>query len=307
MTEQSARLEPWESLGYERRDVEATASQAVAMFTGPAPHELEQIAMLQRAAGINPPPTIRDSSGWELPPDAPEMMTGWMFTIDVVGLQTFALGALGYTIDHPVLCDWREAGRRVVTSALYYFFGRWREKGVWYDGVLIDPKQARAKLPWIDYYRDALAIALSLGDWTSGDRLLEWPGPDVNEDEGCDDRTAEDNAYQIWLAMRLRGESGPEVDSRRDLIAKRSRQRPKLLALAADALLAAECDQFAKALSDYLKYYRKREIDLRPTKHARPAQDGICLDGTTLWHLARRHGMGEVPLAADDMPVIARC
>jgi hypothetical protein len=233
------------------------------------------------------------------------LVKGWMFRIGTVGSWAFALGALGYTIDHPVLQDWREAGRHVVAAALYYFFGAWRENFQW-GGKPIDRQQARGTLPWISHYRDALAIALSLGDWASADCLLEWPGPDLNEDEGYDDRTAEDNAYQIWLAMRLRGKTGSEVDARRDLIARRSRQRPKLLALAADALFAADPDQFAKTLADYLKYYRKREIDLRPKPNGRPVRDGICLDGTALWHLARRRGLGEIPLSEELSIMIAR-
>jgi hypothetical protein len=306
MAEHTPQTAPWEALGFEKRDVDATAASAVASFTGPPPHELQQIAMMQRAVGINPPPTLRDSSGWELPPDAPEgVWSDWIFGVHVVASNTFALGALGVTIDHPVLQDWREAGRHLVAAALYYFFGPWRETSLW-NGKLIDCKQARRELPWISYYRYSLTIALSLSDWVSADRLLEWPGPDLNDDEGLDDRTAEDNAYQIWLAMRLRGETGSEVDSRRDLIVRRSRQRPKLLALAADALFAAETEQFAKTLADYLKYYRKREIDLRPKPYGRLVRDGICLDGTILWHLSRRRGMGEIPLSEELMIMIAR-
>jgi hypothetical protein len=278
MAKQLPQAAPWEALGYEKRDVDATAARTVALF-----------------------------KGWVQPPDDPDVVPGWMDSIYLVASCAFALGAMGYAIKHRVLGDWREAGRRLVAGALYYFFGPWREKFLWDDEI--DHERTR-RLAWIGEYRNALAITLSLGDWTSADRLLDWPGPDLNDgnwyDEGCDDRTPEDSAYYIWLAMRLRGESNREVDARRDLIARRSRQRPKLLALAADALFDSDSDRFAKTLSDYLKHYRMREIDLRPTTHVRPAQDGICLDGTILWHLARRRRMGEVLLSQVDMLVIAR-
>ena len=47
------------------------------------------------------------------------------------------MGVLGYTIEHPVLQDWREAGRQLVTATVHFFFGPWREKFLW-DGKLID-------------------------------------------------------------------------------------------------------------------------------------------------------------------------
>jgi hypothetical protein len=296
MAEQSPQAAPWETLGFEKRDCEASAERAIAVFKGwnpppDTPERVEQWTFLL--------------TGRETPFDTPTAVDSWVFNNHLIATHVFAMGALGYTIDHPVLHDWREAGRQAVPAALYYLFGPWREKFLW-RRELIDRQQARARLPWISCYRDGLEMALALGDWPSADRLLEWPGPDLMEDEGFDDRTAEDNAYQIWLAMRVRGETGSEVDARRDLIARRSRQRPKLLALAADALLAAEHDQFANTLSEFLKYYRKREIDLRPKPNGRLVRDGISLDGTVLWHLARRRGMREISLSAEDMLMIAR-
>jgi hypothetical protein len=276
MAEQSPQTAPWESLGFEKRDLDGSAERAIAIFRG-----------------------------WNGPPQSPEDVWHWLFNVYSVASRTFAMGVLGYTIEHPVLRDWREPGRQLVNATVHFLFGPWRESFLW-EGKLIDREQARAKLPWISYYRNALMIALSSSDWASADRLIEWPGPDLNDDEGFDDHTAEDNAYQIWLAMRLRGESGSEVDARRDLMARRSRQRPKLLALAADALFAAEPDQLAKTLSDHLKYYRKREIDLSPKPYGRPVQEGISLDGTGLWHLARRRGLGEIPLPDELMLMIAR-
>ncbi len=277
-------IAPWEALGFVKQDLKARAKEVIAGFDA------------FKLWGCSPPPV-----------DSPHEVEHWTFGVHLEASMLFAMGALGYTIDHPVLQDWREAGRQLVAAVSYYLFGPWKEM------FRAQPKvanpfveQAPRTLRWIDYYREALPIALSLNDWTSADRLLEFPGPDLRLDDGFNHRTAEDNAYHIWLALRLRGESGSEVDARRDLIARRSRPRPKLLALAADALFAGKPEQFAKTLTDYLKHYQEREIDLRRRPGERLVRDGICLDGTTLWHLARRRGLGEIQLPEELMIMIAQ-
>jgi len=291
MAKQTRKTAPWKALGFVQHDVDGRAEEVIGMF-----------------------------KGWSAPPTSPEKAIDWnvphhfVFTVHLIASMTFAMGALGYTIKHPVLRDWREAGRQLVAADLYYFFGAWRNKVRWFEHSFVkmtvkvlNRKQARAKLQWISFYRTSLMTALALGDWKSADRLLEWPGPDLKDDEGMGDHlTAEDNAYQIWLAMRLRGESGPKVDARRELIARRSRPRPKLLALAADALFAEEPDQLAKMLADYLKFYRQREIGLAREPGQRLVRDAISPEGTVLWHLARRRGLGEIKLPRELMLMIAR-
>ena len=288
----TSQIPPWKALGFVRKDVEASARTAISWF--------------------------KNFDGFSAPPRSPDKVVDWapvhkwLFDIDLIALNTFGLGALGHTIEHPVLRDWREAGRQQVGATLYFFFGPWREKVRWHEHSftsmstkVLNRKQTRTKLKWIHCYRHALMIASSLSDWDSADRLLAWPGPDLKED-GEFRFTAEDYAYQIWLAMRLRGESGSEVDARRDLIARRSRPRAKLLALAADALFAMDSKQFAKTLADQLEYYRKREIALHRDPGERLVWDGISFDGTVLWHLARRRGLGEIELPKDLMIMIAR-
>jgi hypothetical protein len=285
MAKQTPQTAPWSELGFVKQDVEERAETAILMFEG---------------WSSAPPVSTKQADRWLL-------VEQWVNNVHRVGWPTFTMGALGYTIEHPVLQDWREAGRQMVAADLYYFFGPWKDKKfVYYGGEVVDPEQARGRLKWINNYRESLMSALSLSDWKSAERLLEWPGPEVKEDQGLDNRTPEDNAYQIWLAMRLRGDSGSEVDARRDLISRRSRQRPKLLALAADALFAGEPKQLAKTLADYLEYYRQREIDLRRDPGERVVFQGICPEGTVLWHLARRRGLGEIKLPKDLMIMIAR-
>lgn len=260
----------WQSLGFERHDVEAIAANVIATL-----------------------------DLWKEMPESPDTVSDWTFNVYLWGGAVFALGALGYTVEHPQLSHWREVGERVIAAMLHYFFGPWRDRFQHFAEVL-DRSQARLKLPWISYYRSGLAVAVSLSDWAAADRLLEWPGHDLSYDEGLDDRTPEDNAYQIWLALRVRGERGEEADAQRDVIERRSRRRPKMLAAAADSLLDADVNGLTKALTMYLKHYREREI------HPRQVIEGICFDGTVLWHLARHRGLGEIPLPAELMMLIAR-
>jgi hypothetical protein len=292
MAAKSRQIPPWQALGFVQKDVDAKARFAKGMF--------KRVSFT---------------------PHFPEKMVGisdvynWLNPLDLVAVPTFALGALGYASEKIVLPDWRDVGRQFAAAVVHYFYGPWRSKVRWREFAgfdkpdrvqVLNRKQARAKLPWISYYRAALPMALSLGDWQSADRLLEWPGPDLKDDQGYDYLTAEDNAYQIWLAMRHRGESGPKVDARRDLLARRSRPRTKLLALAGDALFAEQPEQFAKTLVDYLMYYREREIDLRRDRGMRVVWQGISNEGTVLWHLARRRGLGEIKLPKSLMIMIAR-
>jgi hypothetical protein len=290
MAKKTRQIPPWEALGFVKKDVDPRARLAI--------RTLKQVSF---------------------PPHFPDKVVDisdvykWLNPLERVALPIFALGALGYASEQIVLPDWREVGRQFVAAVVHYFYGPWRGKVRWYEHSftgrtikVLNRRQARAKLPWITYYRDALPMALSLDDWKSADRLLEWPGPDLKDDQGWDVFTAEDNAYQIWLAMRHRGESGSKVDARRDLIARRSRPRTKLLALAADALFAEKPDHFAKTLADYLKYYREREIDLGRDPGMRVVWQGISHDGTVLWHLARRRDLGKIKVPEELMLMIAR-
>ena len=277
---------------------------------------------------------------WDGPPSSPNDVDSWVDNSARWGMVAFAMGSMGYPRLPPPLHDWREAGRRMVAATVYYFYGPWRDRFRWLAEDL-DRESARAKLPWSNNYRRGWAVALSLGDWASADKLLQWPGPDLPGDEGTDDRTAEDNAYQIWLASRLRGESedgsspqrklmerptrrqskenlaaakalrqvktllpqtGAIADAagRREMIERGSRRRPKMLLAAADALLGGDAEALSEALAAYLRHYKQREI--RPNR----VDFGVCLDATTLWHLARRRGLGDVALPKVLETLIAR-
>jgi hypothetical protein len=229
--------------------------------------------------------------------DGPETSSGddmesWTFNSSMWGLTVFALGSLEYDRNHPLLDDWHKVGRRAVGAVVEYFCGRWRKKFVWNDSEY-DKVSSRAALPWISYYREGLTMAASLGDWKSVDRLLAWPGPDLKDDEGLDDRTTQDNLYQIWLAANLRGDPEDAFAQQRSRIERGTRRRPKLLLAAADALLVGDSVGLSKALEKYLRHYRKNEFNTRQVDLA------ICADANVLWHFARRRKLKDVTLPAE--------
>ncbi len=229
---------------------------------------------------------------WAGPPALADDVETWASDASREGMAAFAMASLGYeALPHP-LDDRLEIARRLVAVAVYYLFGSWREK-FRYLGEAFDCKKARAQLPWSDYFREGLAISLLLDDTSSFERLLTWPSLDLREDEGMDDRTPADNAYQIWLASRLRGESESSLGSQRESILQSPHNRPKMLLAAADALFAGNLDGLTVALHDYLRRYRQKEV--RPNR----VDLGICLDGTVLCHLARRRNLGWVHLPVE--------
>ena len=259
----TAQWQLWESLGFSLEQVKAAAKHL---------------------------PDLK--KGWlEPPPSGPgdEIQT-WVWRHGESGRQAFLLGWMGHPVPDPDLNDWRGIGRRIVSACLHYFFGEWRQKFLYFDEPCNLPK-SRTTLPWFDDYCLGLALALCLGDDAATDRLLEWPGRDLHDDPGDWDKTRADNTYQIWLASRLRGESAESTADLLEKVLGAKKNRPKLLAATAQALLAGDSAGFARSLTSYLRYYRTSEFDPKLTVTV------MSDEGTALWHLARRRGLevGEIP------------
>lgn len=229
---------------------------------------------------------------WHGPPKSVDEMDYWASAAVSDAYSVFVTGVMGYRHPRPPLDDWHGVGRRCVDAALLYFYGAWRDE--------FGRTRARADLHWSDYYREALTTAASFGNWQAVNELLQWPGADLPFDEGTDDRTNEDNAYQIWLASRLRGEPPETCALQRASIERGPRRRPKMLLAAADALLSGDHVAFTHALQQYLKQYRKLELRLNRVDL------GVAADANTLWHLARHRGLRDLPLTAEAMLLIAR-
>lgn len=297
----------WQALGFEQSFMDAVARNQIASldlwWDGPRTEVDDSVREALKRI------TTSEAELRRIYP--PRAIESWVFNATLTGMVVFAMGSLGYQIKLPPLNDWRAVGRRMVAAVVYYFFGPWRDKFTYMVGDYqqypeeFDRARARAKLPWIDYYREGLTVALSLSDWQSADRLLGWPGPDLKDDHGLDDWTTEDNLYQIWLAARARGEKEASVAQERARIERSTRRRPKMLMAAADALLANDQRAFSSALEKYLRHYRKN--NLRPAELSRGQVNlDISTDANTLWHLARRRGLGEVPLPDDLGLLIAK-
>lgn len=246
---------------------------------------------------------IEDVDSWFCDPPATsdaESIRDWAITVNTSGTRVFAMGSMGYTIPHPPLDDWRAAGRRVVGAAVHYLLGDWRESLQDDQNEHDDRARARVERQWIDMYRSGLPFALSLSDWDSADKLLNWPRRDLPHDEGFDDLTVEDNAYQIWLASRVRGEPASASEAQLAVVVGGRRKRPKLAQAAAQALLDQDPVAFTKALTAHLRHHRQHEFDTKQLDCA------ICLEATALWHLARRQSLGAEDPPAELMVFIPR-
>lgn len=256
-----------------------------------------QLAMLQQ---VEHNMEVTRLSWWlETPPTAPNDVWSWAMNWTGSGMAVFALGSMGFQFTAKPLSDWRLVGRKLVAVALHYFYGGWRN-GYIYDDEILDDAQARATLEWMGPYREGLAVAASLNDWNAVDRLLQWPAADLPTDEGYDERAKEDNAFHIWLASRLRSEPAESAAASRATVERGRRRGAKMLLAASDALFIGKPVILKTELESYIRHYRKSQW-----RENRP-DFGVCLDATILWHLARRHDLGELALAEDVAIYIAR-
>lgn len=233
----------------------------------------------------------------EAPQTDGDRIESWAFSMGLNAVEVFAMGSMGYTIALPQLDDWREIGRKVVAASVYYFFGAWRESFT-YLGKVLDRERSRAELPWIQLYRSGLALACALGDFAAAERLLKWPAADLKFDDGHDELTRHDNACQIWLASRLRGEPAKASAEQLALIEGGRLQRTKLPVAATLALLDGDAEGFSKALVACLRQHKKHTLD------PRFVSSGIAFEATVLWHWARHRGLALSELPRELMMLI---
>ena len=196
--------------------------------------------------------------------------------------DVFILGAIGFRTADDDLADWRRRGAEIPGLAVEYFYGTWRGE----FGEKLSPERARRELDWIEPFRQGLMAALYFDDEANLARLLEWPGEDLADDEGTTDRTPGDRAFYTVLARGLRGagaEHGPTSFLGRSI---GRRRRPKLLTAVVDALAAGDGAAARGALAAFLRHYRKAEFRQDRVDFV------VSVDGTILWHAARRRGVG---------------
>lgn len=168
-----------------------------------------------------------------------------------------------------------------VARALEFCHGDWREghKEFFYSNPM-SRAESRAKLGWIDAYREGLMLALYVDDESAIGRLLAWPDTDLPIDEGLSDRTAGDNFAHIASAFVLRGEPRAKVEPVAEKLRASKRKRANVFFSAVEAAAAQDSTAFGKHLKELCSLFRKSPKDL--------AFPETFVDGTILWHLARR-------------------
>jgi hypothetical protein len=195
------------------------------------------------------------------------------------------LGYLGAIPSGHEFSDVAAQARAGAARALEYFHGDWREGyRVFYYSEPMTREQTRAKLGWIEPYREGLLMALCVDDEPTIRRLIDWPDADLPVDDGAWNLTAGDNLAQIALACRLRGEPETKVTQVVKRLQASKRKRVSVFWSAAVAILENESREFAASLKQLCDLCWKQA----------PEKDRLLrphVDGSILWHLARRTGI----------------
>lgn len=199
-----------------------------------------------------------------------------------------------FEAEHP-LGGVRPYAEKVVSIALDYFFGPWRD--AYKSGrKTMNRAQCRKKLEWVKPYREGLLCALLLDDREATLRLADWPDTDVNKEDL--DYSPADIDYQIVLARHLKGRPAAESEKLIAGITAGSKRRPKLLLAALQAIQEGDAAAFGPDLTKYLQHFRKSEAELDEL------QRSVGMDASILWQVARQAGMALPGLPADSMDLI---
>jgi hypothetical protein len=206
------------------------------------------------------------------------------------------LGYLGAIPPGHACSDSRAVARAGVGRAIEFCYGAWRDGHQ--ESRYSEPMsraQTRAELGWITPYREGLLLALYVDDESAIRRLIDWPDTDLPIDDGLTDRTAGDNYAQIGLAFLLRGEPKEKIAQVVEKLHASKRKRANVFWAAVEAIFAKDCASFAKQMKELCSLNRKS-----PLNRDFP---GVHVDGSILWHLARRSGIAlpKLPEAALDL------
>jgi hypothetical protein len=217
------------------------------------------------------------------------------------GFSLLGLGFLDAIPPRHQYRDPRVAAKIVVASAVEFFHGDWREGcREFYYSDRMSRAESRKELKWIDAYRAGLLTAFFLDDETAIRRVLEWPDTDLPVDDGTMDLTAADNHVHIALAFALRGETKARVAELADRIAVSKRKRAITFWAAAEAMLAGDASAFASRFKELSALYRKSGFGTNCVESI------IHIDGSILWHAARRSGLALPELPEKTMDMILR-
>jgi hypothetical protein len=218
--------------------------------------------------------------------------------------EGFSLVGLGFLEAIPLQHQFRDprvAAKIAVASAVEFFHGDWRDGcRKFYYSDRMTRAESRKKLSWIDAYRAGLLMALFLDDEPAIRRILEWPDTDLVVDDGTMDLTAADNQVHIALAFALRGEPKARVAELADRIAGSKRKRAITFWAAAQSMLDGDASAFASRLKELVALYRKSGFETNCIESI------VHIDGSILWHAARRSRLALTELPAKMMDMILR-
>jgi hypothetical protein len=188
------------------------------------------------------------------------------------------------------------------SEAQRYFSDSWREGCLVWPG---HPHRTAAQMRtdeymgWYRHYRHGL-LAVLAGDHDAVlTDLLRWPDTDLPLDDESGDATSSDNKVHIYLATRLRTGGAEDAKTTELAQAVRTAKRPRAAGVlqAAEALFAGDAKAFQKGLERVLTQWRDKSLDKTRPERA----DSV--DGSILWHLARRHGLAlpKLPQRLEDV------
>jgi hypothetical protein len=149
--------------------------------------------------------------------------------------------------------------------------------------------ETRTRLDWIDEYRDGFLMALFVDDEQATRRLTEWPDMDLPIDDGTWELNDADNKAQVALAFVLRGEPEVRVSEVVERIRSSKRKRAVVFCDAVEAIVRNDPVAFARGLKDLCDRYRKSAPALPRIERLEWPEP--CMDGSILWHVARRAGI----------------
>ena len=172
-----------------------------------------------------------------------------------------------------------KAARLVVSATLKYFYGDWRKQLPTPDGK-VGHEEWKPFCLWYEQVMRSLPWACAERDWVAVRRIAEYP-PENKLPEAA--KVKGETAWGWALIAFLRGRPKEQVEHFLAKAEADKAKRPKLLCLVLRALMDNDAKQFEKTLLAYLAYYRKSEFKRQLSKL-------LALDGTTLYHLGRKHG-----------------
>ncbi len=173
----------------------------------------------------------------------------------------------------------KEKAKLVVSAALQFFYGNWRNQLTTSSGKT-GHEEWRSVCLWYDEVHRSFPFAAALSDWDAMKRIAEYP---PEEKLPAVDKARGEIAWSWAIINFIRGESQARIEKFLKMAEDDKSKRPKLLCPILRALMNNDATAFEKTMLAYLAYYRKSEFKHELLKI-------VTLTGTTLYHLGRKQG-----------------